>query len=117
MKKLFAMLISAAMIVSAAAGCDKKAEDTSSAAGSAAETVSEAVEIQETSATSDEPEAPSIGFCASSPVHLLRQEPSKKISIISRTAAMEMRSQRTARRLAMGCLPFYLSEKDTVSRK
>ncbi len=55
MKKLFAMLISAAMIVSAAAGCDKKAEDTSSAAGSAAETVSEAVEIQETSATSDEP--------------------------------------------------------------
>ena len=52
MKKLFALLISAAMIVSVAAGCDKKAEDTTSTNDS---TASVEVTSQETAATSDEP--------------------------------------------------------------
>ncbi len=55
MKKFFALLISAAMIVSVAAGCDKKAEDTTSTKDNTASVASVEVTSQETAATKDEP--------------------------------------------------------------
>ena len=56
MKKLFALFISAAMIVSVAAGCDKKTDTASTApAESAAATESVSIASQTDAATSDEP--------------------------------------------------------------
>ena len=54
MKKLFALMISAAMIVAIAAGCNKT-EDNSSVTDNAAPTESTTAVSQETVATSDEP--------------------------------------------------------------